>query len=218
MKNEHMKKLQRALQMKKPSRIGAANEVSAGLRGEAMDVNLLYAFFLPPVPSSKPRTQAKWMQAALAPKSEKRVRLRYFNSDGSRIYATDGHVLNVCGFNSTFTFPEGFYDAGLVRTALPGEQVKIQKIDRVVPIDTTEVVYRLSELEVYEIDGDFENPPSIVYKIGEGYFYREVLAKALQGRYMFTVCNADAGREDAIKIKGPFDNSFSVVMPMRYRR
>jgi len=214
MKPEILNEFKRALTLPKTSRDHAAHLASMALAGEEIDLAELYAHFLPTVSTATPRTRENWLKKVLAGKAETRKYLQYFYSDGERLCATDGTVLNVCGFTADFHYAVGFYDRDLVPFAME-DGIKYPSIDRVIPDETVSATYLLSELEVYPFHGGPTTHPHVAYRIGEGYFSREVLARALQGQDMFTVLNADAAWDRGIKIGGPFAESFSVVMPMR---
>ncbi len=206
--------VKQALAVKKPNRREAAHLLAQFMQGEEINLSTLYAHFLETTVSTRPPTRQAWLNKAIAGSLDDRLYLHYLHSDGKRMAATNGHILNVCEFNDEFRYDEGYYDGHLA--PLPSKSaLKYPNIDRVIPKDTYSETYALKDLEVTAYPTTSDAEPVIAYKIGKGYFDYRILMIALRHRGGFTVLNADAGETDAIKILGPFPDSFSVVMPMR---
>jgi len=212
---DFMKILKRAMACSRTTPVGAATIVEALMANEEADLAQLYAYFLPKINEGRPRARLSWLKPALATDADGRKALRYLYSDGSRICATNGKVLNVCEFNDYFILEPGFYDTRLNRIPGFGEEITYPNIDRVIPKDTVSCTYNLSDLEVHYAPRKAKLEPIYSYIIGNVRMDRSVLATALRDRRVFTVTNSDAEHYQPIKIVGPFKDSYSVVMGMR---
>ncbi len=119
-----------ACSIKKPTKKGAFKIVQTLVVNQTLTVEQqaeLYAFFLPGLPA-KPKTPDQWVAKA-AGKYDVRDYLNYVYSDGSRLMASDGHVLHI--LNDCNNFSAGYYDSKL--DPVPQFNMKYPDIDRLIP-------------------------------------------------------------------------------------
>jgi hypothetical protein len=177
---------------------------------EATDLDLaeLYQFFMPPTPA-KPKTDIHWLLKAKANKDIRNY-LNYLYSDGSRLYATDGHRLHIL---MDANHPAGFYDSELNKLDI---DYKYPDIDRVIPHHQTQKDMRVVDLQAYEVRNiEGVNSPSYeAGKVGKAWISRPYLDAAISRFDKSRPVRVSYGGEhEAIKfLQGDL---VAVVMPVR---